>query len=339
MNAISRYTVTKCTAARCTVVLACLLSSLAYADAPKLSHLYDRYLVSSPTQQPMGIPELAQQLKNIDVVFIGEYHGNPASHLLQAELQAALYRLRPQQVLSLEQFNFDTQMTVDAYLKGRIGEQELIDEAKAWDNYKASYRPLVEFAKQHQLAVVAANAPADWVRCVGRQGEGYLNKLTDIERQQLPIDPFYSTPEYQQKFLGVMHGGRSGDTAMASTMSRRFAAQLLRDNSMASRIVAAKTTYPNHQVIHLNGTFHSESHFGSVASVKRIAPQLKIAVISPIQIGLDQSIAAATTDQLALGDYVYFIANQPNDFVDPQKRLVAMQARFAKADQAAQSCR
>lgn len=319
-------------------VLCSIITSLLSVPvaAQSIDHLYDRQIIHSITQQPISLQGLAQQLRDVDVVFVGEYHGNAATHLLQAELQAALYQQRPQQILSLEQFNQDHQTTVDAYLQGKLGEQELIDEATAWDNYRASYRPLMEFAKVHQLPVLAANARADWVRCVGRQGEAYLDQLSDTERQTLPSQPFYSTPEYQQKFLGVMHGSTRASTA-DDPMKKRFAAQLLRDNQMADTIVKAHHAHPQHQIIHLNGTFHSESHLGTVASVKQLAPQLKLAVISPIQIPLGTSVP--DSHPTMLGDYVYYIASLPNDFVDPQKRAAALQQRFAKADQAAQSCR
>src|SRR5690554_7260780 len=54
---------------------------------------------------------------------------------------------------------------------GTTGETEMLEDANVWVNYKASYRPLVEFARQHQLPVIAANAPAVTVRCVGREGK------------------------------------------------------------------------------------------------------------------------------------------------------------------------
>lgn len=315
----------------CGVIASMLSLSVA---AQSIEHLYDRQIIHSISQQPISLATLAQQLREVDVVVVGEYHGNHAAHLLQATLQAALYQQRPQQILSLEQFNQDHQATVDAYLQGNIGEQELIDEAAAWDNYRASYRPLMEFAKAHQLPVLAANARADWVRCVGRQGEAYMEKLTDAERQTLPRQPFYSTAEYQQKFWGVMHGNSQ---TPSDSMKKRFAAQLLRDNQMAQRIFDAHRAYPQHQIIHLNGTFHSEGHLGTVASLQQLAPTLKIAVISPIQVPLGSPIPSR--HPTTLGDYVYYIASLPNDFVDPQKRAAALQQRFAKADQAAQSCR
>ncbi|NMU84680.1 ChaN family lipoprotein, partial [Vibrio parahaemolyticus] len=74
------------------------------------------------------------------------------------------------------------QPVVDAYLRGEIGEQYLMKQANAWPNYESDYRPLVEFAKQKNLPVIAANAPKSIVRCIGRQGLDYINKLDDDQR-------------------------------------------------------------------------------------------------------------------------------------------------------------
>ncbi|MCV5871569.1 ChaN family lipoprotein, partial [Escherichia coli] len=61
--------------------------------------------------------------------------------------------------LSMEQVTRDKQSVLDAYLKGEIGEQYFMSQSNAWPNYESDYRPLVEFAKQANLPVIAANAP------------------------------------------------------------------------------------------------------------------------------------------------------------------------------------
>ena len=143
-------------------------------------------IVDADTGDILTVAELARQLANTDVVVTGEYHGHHASHLLQARLQQALYRHHPRQTLSTVQFNLNHQDALGAYLAGQTGETEMIEDAGAWENYKGSYRPLVEFAREHQLPVVAANAPADIVRCVGREGMDYLQRLPDAQRAALP---------------------------------------------------------------------------------------------------------------------------------------------------------
>lgn len=303
------------------------------ANITPLNTAYDFILLDATTAQHLSIDQLAQALRDIDVVFIGEYHGNHASHLLQAQLQAALYQLRPNQVLSMEQFNRDHQTTLNQYLDSEIGEKTLIKEADAWSNYAASYRPLVEFAKRHFLPVYAANAPAQTVRCVGRQGQGYLDKLNPTERAQIAASPFYSDPNYEQKFNDLMQNSRH---ANAAQRQNSYFAQLVRDNTMAETLLNAHQTHPEAQILHLNGTFHSESHLGTVASLKQLAPHLSVAVISPVRVDTPQNPVYSPDDQ-QLGDYLYLVQPQPAEYVQPEKRRAAFKAMFKNAD--AKPCR
>lgn len=177
---------------------------------------YDALIVDADTGDILTVAELARQLANTDVVVTGgEYHGHHASHLLQARLQQALYRHNPpRQILSMEQFNLNHQDALDAYLAGQTGETEMIEDADAWENYKGSYRPpLVEFAREHQLPVVAANAPpADIVRCVGREGKDYLKRLPDAQRATLPAQAFLDTPpDYRDKFVDAIAGSHGAE--------------------------------------------------------------------------------------------------------------------------------
>lgn len=82
----------------------------------QLQHAYDFVIIDSSTRRTLSVQELSERLKPIDVVFIGEFHGNHASHLLEMQLLAALYQQRPQQVLSMEMFNRDQQNMVNQYL-------------------------------------------------------------------------------------------------------------------------------------------------------------------------------------------------------------------------------
>lgn len=296
---------------------------------PPLTTLYDSVLIDSQTRQPLRIEQLARQLHASDVIFIGEFHGNHASHLLQAQLQAQLYRQKPQQILSMEQFERPQQPILNRYLDDEIGEVYLIDKAPAWQNYAASYRPLVEFAKRHFLPVVAANAPGDLVRCIGREGERYLDKLNAEERHQIAEQPFAAIPGYDEIYQAWSEEmGHADDPRNRN----RYLAQLVRDNTMAESILQAIQTHPGHQVIHLNGAFHSNRGLGTVAALKRLAPQLKIHVISPLQVE-DSDAPAFSEADLELGDTLYLLQPQPVQYRDAAYRAEKRRAQFTQASQ------
>ena len=309
-------------------------TGLAASALERPASQYDARLVDPASGQKLTVQTLATRLADTDIVIIGEYHGHHASHLLQARLQQALWRLNPRQVLTMEQFNLDHQPALDDYLAGQTGETEMREDAHAWDNYRASYRPLVEFAKQHSLPVIAANAPTDIVRCVGRQGPEYLERLDKDRRQALPDQPFLDTPAYKDKFLDaiqVSHG--SNDDTLSGRLLNTYSAQLLRDNTMAARILEARERHPDHQVIHLTGTFHSEDRLGTVAVLEKRAPDLTIAVISPVNWQADAN-SPPLEKHRERGDYLYFIQPLPQEFRDDERRREAMTERFSRSPEA-----
>lgn len=299
-----------------------------------LKHTYDTVILNSASQRVLNIQQLAQKLKDRDVIFIGEFHGNQASHLLQMQLQTALFELRPQQILSMEMFNRDQQTVLNRYLDDEIGEKYLINEAPTWPNYAGSYRPMVEFAKQHFIPVIAANASADIVRCIGSYGKGYETLLPQNQRQFIAEQPYLNDDDYQQKFYNFMDSMRKiTDKRKANS----YAAQLARDNTMAESILMALKDNAGSQVIHLNGSFHSESSLGTVALLKQRDPNLKISVITPIRIDLGEKVSWSDND-LALGDYLYFVSPQPTDYRNAAYKMKARQAQFANSKQKTKQC-
>lgn len=178
--------------------------------------------------------------------------------------------------LSLEQFSRADQQTLNLYLESKIGEQYLIDNTKAWANYKSDYRALVELAKMQNSDVIAANAPKHIVTCIGRQGINYINKLDAQQRSFIAKEIDISPSLYKERFMQSMHHGT------ASKNEKLYAAQVTWDETMAESIVNYISQNKGTQVIHLAGDFHVRNGEGIARVIKRIAPELNIVWISPV---------------------------------------------------------
>ena len=290
-----------------------------------LDTLYDSHVVDATTAKTLSLTELVISLEDADVVFFGEYHGHQGSHLLQSQLQVALNQQQPGLVLSMEQFSVDHQAVLNRYLTDELGEAELIADADAWPDYRASYRPLVEYAKAQSLPVVAANAPADVARCVGRSGARYLDTLDTATRVLLPDQPFLEVPGYRTKFMQAMaHGSDHSER-----MENQYLAQLIRDHTMAASILDAVARHPGHQVLHINGTFHSEQSLGTVAALRIRAPDLEVRVISPVL--RDDTTSPLTESELALGDIVYVMQPLPTEYRNSARQLENFSKQFENA--------
>ncbi|MBS3803513.1 MAG: ChaN family lipoprotein [Oleiphilaceae bacterium] len=318
-------------------VLALSVSACAVSDShldarlppepARIHSLYESLLLDSNDQKALTLTELTHELRDVDVVFIGELHGHNGAHLLQSRLQVALHQQRPRQILSMEQFTADNQVVMDRYLANNIGEATLIEQGDAWDNYQASYRPLVEFARYHDLPVVAANAPAKIVRCVAQEGPDYLEQVDRSTHEWLPLEPFYGTPAYKEKFMTAMSHGSHGDEAREAGQ-RRYQAQLLRDNTMATAIHQATKTHPDHQVLHLTGRFHIENRLGTVASLAHYAPHLTSRVVTPIVV-TNPDRPGISDGHREKGDFLYILRSLPPEYRQADKRAQAMKERFS----------
>jgi uncharacterized iron-regulated protein len=267
----------------------------------------------------VNVDELADTLLDFDVIFYGENHRHPGVHLQQQRLFKALHDRFPSLILSMEQFERDVQPVVDDFLAGKIGEANLIEKGRAWDQYRSSYAPLVLFAKDNNLPVIAAEAPAWTIACIGQWGPEILAQLTPVERGHVASELHLTAGTYRDKYLrfqaaSITHGGGKADTADTRLKAERsFAAQATRDDSMAESIFRAMQRFPGRKVLHLNGNFHSAAFLGTVERLQLRAPNLKIAVISTLEVS-NRKTPAFPKEALADGTALQLVYPSPPDF-------------------------
>lgn len=222
----------------------------------------------SGSTQPLSVTEMATELSTANVVFVGEEHNDSMAHVLQHELFKALHQIKGNQLaLSLEMFETDCQTPLNDYLKGFATEAQMIKDARAWGNYK-DYRPLVEYAKEQSLNVIAANAPRRYVNLVARRGMKSLDSLSKDAKQWLPKLP-YDTLDgaYAKKFWDLMAGhGRASI----------YHSQSLWDASMSNSIHQYNKKHKKELVYHLCGRFHSDDKLGTAEQLQRRNKKLVI---------------------------------------------------------------
>ncbi len=213
------------------------------------------------------LDELAASLDGVDIVFFGEEHNDSIAHVLQHGLLKAMDKLYDGVALSMEMFVSDDQLVLDEYLAGIITERNLNKDAVLWNNYK-DYRPMVEYAKENGLSVLAANAPSRYTNRVTRAGLESLDQLDKSAKRllaPLPIDTL--TGRYYEKFAGLM-GGHEGMGNM-----KIYQSQNLWDATMAYRIGRFIKRKNVRKVLHLNGRFHSDERLGTVAQLRNYVPR------------------------------------------------------------------
>lgn len=257
------------------------------------------YRIFDARGNSVTVNQIVEAIEKSDVVFLGENHDDAVAHHLQWRIfkqTVENYGKKRQVALSLEMFERDAQIVVDEYLQNLITEKKFLDDSRPWNNFKIDYRPLFEFAKENNLPVIAANAPRRYVNMVSRNGRAALEKLAPEARKYLAPLPFgQPSKNYAAKFTALMNG-------MEMKNSNLIDSQTLWDATMAFSINEFLAKEKNALVVHLNGSFHSESRMGAPELLARYNPKAKFIVVT-MKPEKDFTSFIKTRDE-NLGDFV-----------------------------------
>ena len=140
--------------------------------------------------------KMVKDISECEVVLFGEMHDNPISHWLELQLTKDLFKEKKQNlILGAEMLETDDQSIIDKYLKGEIVEDTFRKQAHLWKNYSTDYKPLVEFARNTNVKLVATNCPRKYATMVNQGGFEALNSLTADEKKLLAPLPIEYDPE------------------------------------------------------------------------------------------------------------------------------------------------
>lgn len=226
--------------------------------------------------------------KDRNVIHVGELHGNPGAHRLQLEVLREMIAQGGPLALSTEQFERDVQPVLDRYLKGEISEEQFLKDSRPWPNY-ADYRPLIELCKEKRIPVIAGNIPRRLASRVHKEGPAVVEQFTAEEKAWTARKLVAEKGAYRDKFMKLM--GAAGDHN--EKLETMFAAQCIKDDTMAESIADWLAANPKGRVLHINGGFHSENGLGVPEKLAVLSPGVKQAMLTCIERGNPVPKAAA----------------------------------------------
>jgi len=283
------------------------------------SYVPGDYRVFTGAGEPSSIDDIVASMGRNQVVFIGEAHDDPTGHMLEANLLERAYETygapgsnngAPRPVaLSLEFFQRDVQPILDEYLAGLITEKAFLADSRPWPRYDSDYRPLIEFAKEKGLKVIAANAPRRYVTRVTLHGRESLNDLSAEAKASLAPLPYgQASKAYRDQWIqaisGVMaeEGMKCGvpipepeegkepvkptaPVGSHETMGNQLQSQALWDATMAYWISKYLAQEPDGLVLHMVGSFHVARGTGVPEHLEAYRPgaQFMIVVLRPVE--------------------------------------------------------
>ena len=243
-------------------------------------------IIDTKTNKEIKLKEMAERLSDYDVIFFGEYHDNRILHSLEFELLKMFYANNKNMIVSMEMFERDVQLVLDQFLNDEISEEDFLANSRPWPNYETNYKPLIEFAQENELTVIAANIPRRYANMISKQGLNALDSLSVEEKKFIAKEHIVFADEYKTRFMQTMKSNMEHSSKMPKGMMMNldliYAAQCIKDDTMAESILKYHRILPRRKVIHFNGDFHSRKHLGTAQKIQVLEPMLKVAVITPL---------------------------------------------------------
>jgi uncharacterized iron-regulated protein len=188
--------------------------------------------------QPVAVEPWLVALAEARIIYIGEEHRN------RWHIEAALRVLRAltahglQPVLALEMFDWESQRALDRYLSDRPpSRDQFLQEAHwedSWGGPFEEYEPLVNYAREHRLPLLALNPPRVLVRLVAKQGLWQAKQDERMAQWGMREETLVDDTAYRSVVLDQIRRCHAELTDEA--YRRMYDASLFRDEGMAKTI-------------------------------------------------------------------------------------------------------
>lgn len=191
-------------------------------------------IVKLSSRKPVDAQAFIHDAASANFVLLGETHGNPAHHQIQAHVLKALVDEGRKPALVMEQFDLEQQQEIDRIIASGATRQEMLKRltnliGKGWE--APAYRPLLEIALSSSLPIIAANLSRESAREVGKKGFALFgNAETErlmLERVWQPAKQAILTQTIRDSHCGMLpeaavtgmvHAQRARDSVMADRL-------------------------------------------------------------------------------------------------------------------------
>ena len=251
-----------------------IISVILFIDFAEVGTEKPAYLLYNKDGDVIEYSTLLEQSQASDLIFFGELHNSAIAHWLQYELARDLAEVDSRNLhIGMEMFEADQQVLIDEYFSGHISQRSFESDARLWNNYQTDYKPIVEFARDNRLKVVATNIPRRYASSVYMQGMDALESLDNQAKNWMAPLPIQVDKELQSyKNIAEAARGHGGDNLIY--------AQAVKDATMAHFILLNMGI--NDRMLHLNGSYHSNDWEGIVWYITETVKGYDILTINTI---------------------------------------------------------
>jgi uncharacterized iron-regulated protein len=213
----------------------------------------------------------------------------------------------------------DKQPAVDAYLAGTIDRATFHQRIEASPLFQRYYSPLIDFAQQARLPVIAMNVPRRIARQVAKEGwQKTFQGLGAAERVYLPATLPAVSAHYRTYFLDAVaaHHPVQGEQAERLTESA-----LLKDVTMADSLATFLDRHLDFTVLAIAGRFHMDYGIALPSLLRQQRQQVVMQRLTTMSIAADSHIDLRHLREEDIADYIRFFPPAPTQHDKADSRL------------------
>lgn len=205
-----------------------------------------------------------ERLDQARIIYIGETHDSDADHEYQFEVLKGLKARGVNYAIGWEMFDVTQQPLLDEWQSKRISSDGLLERSnwrRSWGAESVMYETMLRWSLAEGVPSLALNAPRALSHKVAFGGS-----LSAEDKALMPRG-FQPLPGGLEHFTDQM--ARTPHGAAGSGVENFYKAQMLWDQTMASRILAFVEGHPDARIVVLTGRGHLEGGFGIPAFVRQ----------------------------------------------------------------------
>jgi uncharacterized iron-regulated protein len=233
---------------------------------PGQDEIQDTATTVVETARVAGLDDLLTRLADKRVVYVGESHDRYEDHLNQLSIIRGLHEQGRSLAIGMEFFQQPFQAALDEFVAGAISEAEFLRRTEYFTRWRFDYRlyrPILRFAREHGIPLIALNLPKE---ITDQAGDGGIASLSPEQAAQIPTDMDRDDPAYRERVEAVFAMHPKDEDA---DFEHFLDVQLLWDEGMAERAVAYLRAHPDKTLVVLAGTGHVEYGQGIPQRVAR----------------------------------------------------------------------
>ncbi|WP_446010081.1 ChaN family lipoprotein [Candidatus Electrothrix sp.] len=217
--------------------------------------------VGIPAPQVQDFSAILNDISKSKIIYVGETHTDYGAHLLQLQVIQALREQLEQEgknaglVIGMEMFPRTSQPALDGYINGTIATEEdflrLSDYYGAWGYDYRMYRDIINYAKAHDIPIIALNLNKEIARTVFKKGS--TDELTPEQQTEMAQDRNLDLVGYQERLTQVHALHKEQDE---NNFGGFLQAQAIWDETMAESITDYLLAHPDKNMVVVAGTGH-----------------------------------------------------------------------------------